>query len=143
MPLAVDPSSAEVDSQPEHTAADIEAAHTAVDTAVDHTVADSMAVVDTAEVVDTETAAHTDLFAHSSSVRLVQALLLSDYHSLHKSASLVHSVDHSLCKLLERLEPFVALRLAYYIRNGRKKRSQRELVHGKQGRDASQAVEVL
>ncbi len=95
-PLVADPPSAEVDSQPGHTVVDIEAAHTAADIAVDHMVADRVVVVNTAGVVDTEaeTAVDTDLLGHSSSVRLVQALLLADSHSLHRSASLVHSADH-------------------------------------------------
>ena len=115
----------------------IEAAHTAVDTVVDYTVADTVAAVDIVEVVDTVAAASTDQLAHSSSVQLMQALLLVDCHSLHRSASLARSADHSLCKLQERLEPFVELGSAYYVHNGRRKRSQRELAHGKQDKDAS------
>ena len=120
----------------------IETAHTAVDTAVDHRVADTVAAVNTAGVVDTETAADIDLLAHSSSVQLVQALLLSDCHNLHRSASPVHSADHSLCKLQERMVPFVELGLAYYVHNGHRKRSRRELARGKQDRDGSEVVGV-
>jgi len=136
-PLAADPSSAEVDSQTGHTVVDIEAAHTAVDTAVDHTAADRVAVVNTVEVVDTETAADTDLLAHSSSVQRVQALRLADCHNLHRSASLTHSADHSLCKLRERMVPLVELGLAYYVHNERRKRSQREPARGRQDRGGS------
>jgi hypothetical protein len=137
-PLAADPSLAEVDSQLEHTAADIEAAHTAVDTVVDHTVA----AVNIVEFVDTVAVAHTGQLAHSSSVQLMRALLLVDCHSLHRSASQAYSVDHSLCKLRERQEPFEEPGLAYYVHNGHRKRSRRELARGKQDRDGSEVVGV-
>jgi hypothetical protein len=94
-------------------------------------VADRVVVVNTAEVVDT------DLLVHSSSVRLVQALPLSDYHSLHRNAFLVHSADHSLRRLRERLEPSGELALACYVHNGRRKQSQREPARGRQDRDGS------
>ena len=55
----------------------------------------------------------------------------------------MHSADHSLYTLRKLLVPFVELEPAYYVHNGRKRHSQQESEHDRQGRDVSQEVEVL